>query len=188
MNGFVLSGELRPVMFVCVFARMTSSASPTPAGRSMQTVGRLAEVGGDAVVALERRLDDLLLDLPVERDRDLVARVVLADVDERVLLGELGQRRPERALLVRLAGEHDGLERRPREARRRLVAGRRLADRVADPDRAEPADRRHLARARTSRRGAPAGANTRIEVAFASSPPPTRTRWRGRSVPANRRT
>ena len=37
-NGFVLSGELRPVMFVFVFARMTSSASPTPAGRSMQTV------------------------------------------------------------------------------------------------------------------------------------------------------
>ena len=38
MNGFVLSGELRPVMFVCVLARMTSSASPTRAGRSMQTV------------------------------------------------------------------------------------------------------------------------------------------------------
>ena len=30
-----------------------------------------------------------------------------------------------------------------------------------------------------SRRGAPAGAKTRIEVAFASSPPPTRTRCRG---------
>ena len=42
------------------------------------------------------------------------------------------------------SGEDDGLERRPREARRRLVAGRRLADRVADPDRAEAADRRHL--------------------------------------------
>ena len=38
MNGLVLSGELRPVMFEWVFARMTSSASPTPAGRSMQTV------------------------------------------------------------------------------------------------------------------------------------------------------
>jgi hypothetical protein len=38
MNGFVLSGELRPVMFVWVFALMTSSASPAPAGRSMQTV------------------------------------------------------------------------------------------------------------------------------------------------------
>ncbi len=38
LNGFVLSGELRPVMFVFVFAAMTSSASPTLAGRSMQTV------------------------------------------------------------------------------------------------------------------------------------------------------
>ncbi len=37
-NGFVLSGELRPVMFVWVFARMTSSASPARAGRSMQTM------------------------------------------------------------------------------------------------------------------------------------------------------
>ncbi len=40
--------------------------------------------------------------------------------------------------------EHDGLERRPREARRLLLARRRLADRVADPDGAEAADRRHL--------------------------------------------
>ncbi len=38
MNGFVLSGELRPVMFVLVFARMISSASPIRAGRSMHTV------------------------------------------------------------------------------------------------------------------------------------------------------
>ena len=144
-NGFVLSGELRPVMFVFVFARMTSSASPTRAGPLDADRRRLAEVGGDAVVALERRLDDLLLDLAVERDGDLVASVVLADVDERVLLGELGQRRPERALLVGSRGEDDGLERRPREPRRRLLARRRLADRVADPDRAEAPDRRHLA-------------------------------------------
>ena len=95
MNGFVLSGELRPVMFVLVLARMTSSASPTPAGRSMHNGRRLAEVGRDAVVALERRLDDLLLDLAVERHGDLVAMVVLADVDERVLLGELGERGAE---------------------------------------------------------------------------------------------
>ena len=39
----------------------------------------------------------------------------------------------------------------------------------------------------TSRRGAPVGAKTWIDVAFASSPPPTRTRCRGRSVPAKRR-
>ncbi len=38
LNGFVLSGELLPVMFVFVFAWITSSASPTRAGRSMHTV------------------------------------------------------------------------------------------------------------------------------------------------------
>ena len=37
-NGFVLSGELRPVMFVLVFAWMTSSASAALAGHSMQSV------------------------------------------------------------------------------------------------------------------------------------------------------
>ena len=146
MNGFVLSGELRPVMFVLVLARMTSSASPTPRRALDAHRRRLAEVGGDAVVALERRLDDLLLDLAVERDRDLVAVVVLADVDERVLLGELGERGAEASpARSGRSGEDDRLERRPREARRRLVAGRRLADRVADADGAEPADRRHLA-------------------------------------------
>jgi hypothetical protein len=35
MNGFVLDGELRPVMFVFVFAWITSSASAGRAGRSM---------------------------------------------------------------------------------------------------------------------------------------------------------
>ena len=145
LNGFVLSGELRPVMFVLVLARMISSASPTRAGRSMQTVGRLAEVRRDAVVALEGRLDDLLLDLAVERDRDLVAGVVLADVDERVLLGELGEGRAERALLLGSLGEDDGFERRARERAVASSPGRRVADRVTDADRAEPRRIRHLA-------------------------------------------
>ena len=106
----------------------------------------LAEVGGDAVVALERRLDDLLLDLAVERDGDLVPVVVLADVDERILLGELAEGRPQAAGLLGSQREHDGLERRPREARRLGLARGRFADRVADPDRTEAADRRHLPR------------------------------------------
>ena len=38
MNGLVLSGELRPVMFVLVLARITSSASPGRLGHSMQIV------------------------------------------------------------------------------------------------------------------------------------------------------
>ena len=107
---------------------------------------RLPEVGADAVVALERRLDDLLLDLPVERYGDLVPGVVLAHVDERILLGELGQGRPEGALLLRLPGEDDGLEGRPWETSGRFAARLRRPDRITDPDRAEPADRRHLAR------------------------------------------
>ena len=156
LNGFVLSGELRPVMFVCVFARMTSSASPARAGPLDAHGGRLAEVGGDAVVALERRPDDLLLDLAVERDRDLVAVVVLADVDERILLGELGERRAEAARLLGPEREHDGLERRPREARRLGLARRRLADRVADPNRTRvrgppPSPRRRARRAAAHR-------------------------------------
>ncbi len=75
-----------------------------------------------------------------------MAQVVLADVDERILFGELGQRGPERALLVRPNGEHDGLERRAREPRRDVHARRRLPDGIADAHRAEPADRGHLAR------------------------------------------
>ena len=38
LNGFVLRGELRPVMFVLVLARITSSASPARFGHSMQIV------------------------------------------------------------------------------------------------------------------------------------------------------
>ena len=133
-------------MFVWVLERMTSSASPGPSGTLDAHDGRLAEVRGDPVVAFERRLDDLLLDLPVQRHRDLVPMVVLADVDERVLLGELGEGRAEAAGLVGPDRVHDGLERRPREPGRLLLTGWRRPDRVADPHRAEPADRRHLTR------------------------------------------
>ncbi len=97
-----------------------------------------------------------------------MALLVLADVDQRVLLGELGESSPERALLLRPAREDHRLERRAREARRRPVARRRLADRVADPDGAEPRIIAISPAMRTSRRGAPAGAKTRIELAFAS--------------------
>ena len=181
----MLSGELRPVMLVCVFAWMTSSASPDP-GRALDADGgRLAEVGGDAVVALERRLDDLLLDLAVERDGDLVARSSW----RTSISGSCSASWPSAArsepCSSGLRGEHDRLERRPREPRRRLVAGRRVADRVADPDGTEAADRGHLPAVRMSRRGAPAGANTLIEDAFASSPPP---RARAAGAGACRRT
>ena len=161
----MLSGELRPVMFVFVLARMTSSASPTPRRALDAHRRRLAEVGGDAVVALERRLDDLLLDLAVERDRDLVAVVVLADVDERVLLGELGERRAERALLaraVRAKTTASSAGRGKRAVASRPAAARRSRRRPGPrPGRGSSPSRRPRA---TSRRGAPAGAKTRIDV------------------------
>jgi hypothetical protein len=179
----VLSGELRPVMFVCVFALMTSSASPAPAGRSMQTVVVSRKSAAMPYSRSERGLDDLLLDLAVERHRDLVAVVVLADVDERVLLGELVQ---AAARLPPCSGpdrETTGLQRGTREARRDVLAAWRLADRIADRTVPRPRTVAISPGASVSRRGAPVGANTLIEVGFASSPPPTRTRWRGRSVP-----
>ena len=43
--------------------------------------GGLTELDADPVVALERRLDDFLLHFAVERDGDLLADVVLSDVD-----------------------------------------------------------------------------------------------------------
>src|SRR4029450_5071252 len=101
----------------------------------------LAEGGREAELSGERRLDHLLLHLAVERKVDLLAGVVLTDVDERVLLGEQGQRRPERGLVLATVG-HDGrLQRRRGEVCRRART-RRLAgpggragggERVGDP-------------------------------------------------------
>jgi hypothetical protein len=53
---------------------------------------RLAEAHGDPVLVGERRLDDLLLHLAVQAERELVAQRVLAQADERVLLDELSER------------------------------------------------------------------------------------------------
>ena len=117
---------------------MISTAAPVPTGRSMQIVVVSRNVDVDAEVVGQRRLDDLLLHLAVERHGDLLPDVVLPQVDQRVLLGELGERGVQRALVGR-AGR----------ARRRspASAGRSGAppasacgpsDRVADPDVAEP--------------------------------------------------
>ena len=95
LNGFVLSGELRPDDVRLRPGRDDLLGLPHLAGALDADGRRLAELGGDAVVALERRPDDFLLDVAVERDGDLVTMVVLADVDERILLGELGEGRPE---------------------------------------------------------------------------------------------
>ena len=141
-------------MFVCVFARMTSSASPTPRRALDADRRRLAEVGGDAVVALERRLDDLLLDLAVERDGDLVPVVVLADVDERVLLGELGEGRPERALLLRAAAANTTASSAGR-GKRAVASSPGGGSPIASPTRTAPRPRIvAISPARERRRGA----------------------------------
>ena len=88
--------------------------------------GRLAERDVDAVVVGERRLDDLLLHLAVERDASSCV-VVLAQVDQRVLLGELGERDVQRAAVARgrpgrrpspASAARSGGVRRPARARR----------------------------------------------------------------------
>ena len=64
---------------------------------------------------------------------------------KRILLGELGEGRPQAARRLRPPREHDRLQRRARERRGLRLARRRLADGVPHPDRAEPANRGHLA-------------------------------------------
>src|SRR5205823_2455007 len=98
---------------------------------------RLAEVDLEAEVRRERRLDDLFLHLAVERDRDLLASVVLPDVDQRILLGELRQGDAKSCAIVAIAGDDDRLERRRREVMSRR-AGFELSDPVAYLDLCEP--------------------------------------------------
>ncbi len=189
LNGFVLSGELRPVMLVCVLAWMTSSAAPTPAGTLDAHHRRLAEIRSDSVVPLERLLDYLLLDVAVQRDRDLVAQLVLLDVDQWDP-ARPAAREPREANPAALVSE------RRRQPPTLAAESARTLPRPAWGRRSRHLLERHRARGprpsrpgmATSRRGEPVGAKTLTEVAFSSSPPPTWTRWRAPRVPANRRT
>ncbi len=106
--------------------------------------GGLAEGDLQAEVVQERGLDDLLLHLAVERDRHLLAQVVLAQADQRVLLGEPAQREVQRGPVGGATGRHDGLQRGRREvpcggspgagARVRRVLVLRAGQPVADAD------------------------------------------------------
>ena len=132
-----------------------STASPVPTGRSMQIVVVSRKRDVDAEVVRQRRLDDLLLDLAVERDGDLLAGVVLPHVDQRVLLGELRERDAQRALVVGVARA-----RRPSPgsagrsgAASRAVRG--LADRVADLDLGEAPELPDLPGGRPTHAGPP---------------------------------
>ena len=121
-----------------------STASPVPSGRSTQIVVVSRKRDVEAEVARQRRLDDLLLDLAVERDGDLLAGVVLPDVDQRVLLGELGERDAERPLSSGLRGTTT-VSSVGGANWCSAAAVRELADRVADLDLAETPELRDLA-------------------------------------------
>ena len=148
---------------------------------------RRSELDVEAVVTLQRLGDDLLLDLAVERQEQLLAGVVLAQVDERILFGQLGQRVEHRPLLL-----HGRAGRSPSPGwvgRRRLVdtAGRsgRTCHRCG-PSRARGPwrSRRHGSRARGC---VVPRSKTSIAVTVSTSSP-SWTRSRVRSVPANMRT
>ena len=98
----------------------------------MVVVSRKLDV--EAEVGSKRCLDDLLLNLAVERDGDLPAGVVLPDADQRVLLGELGEGDSERAPVVRTARDDDGLQCRRGELGLLRHMPVRRANRVADLD------------------------------------------------------
>ena len=115
---------------------ISSTAAPVPTGRSMQIVVVSRNVDLDAEVVRQRRLDDLLLHLAVERDGELLPDVVLPQVDQRVLLGELGERDVQRAPVGGAGGDDDRLQRRRRE----VVARPRPCARspIASPIRTSP--------------------------------------------------
>ena len=95
-------------------------------------------------------LDDLLLNFAVEGDQQFLPDVILAQVDQRVLLGQLRERGVQRRAVGGPGRNDDGLE---RWRRRSDGAGRsdgaarsaRRADQVADPDVGQAPDLRDLA-------------------------------------------
>ena len=166
------------------------STAPPGADRALDADRRrLAELDVDAEVVGQRRLDDLLLHLAVERDGELLPDVVLPHVDQRVLLGELGERDAERALVAGRAGNDDRLERRRREVVLLRVA--RAAAPIASPIRTSPRPQSLPicpARDRRALRPPSRASKTLIAVTFRSPSWPNRTRSRVRTVPENMRT
>ncbi len=103
--------------------------------------GRLAEGDVHPELIGQRGLDDLLLDLAVEGHGGLSAHFVVAQADQRVLLGESGEREVQGATVGVRPRDDNGLQGRRREDMPKLLL--RYADRVADPDvyqAAQPAD------------------------------------------------
>ena len=99
--------------------------------------GGVAELDGDGEVVGESLLDDLLLHLAVEREERLLVGIVLPEIDQRILFGELQESHMEGATITR-AQRHDHCL----ECGRSEVVGSggcaRYANGVADLDLAEP--------------------------------------------------
>ena len=81
----------------------------------MHRVERLREPGADAVPLLEQCGDDFLLHLAVQAERGLALGLVEAQLDERVLVGQLAEGGEECGALGRVLGLDQGLERGGRE-------------------------------------------------------------------------
>src|SRR5215203_4069183 len=134
------SGEERSSRRTCLGEQLdggTDTDGPLDAN-----LRRFTELDLEVVIVRQRRSDDLFLHLTVERDVQFLAYVVLSQVDQRVLLGELGERDVQRALVGGATGSDDRFQ----GWRGEMVALRgrpRFADRVPDPnfpETPEPAD------------------------------------------------
>ena len=78
-----------------------------PAGTLDVDHRRFAERDIELKVVRQRGLDDLFLDFAVERHIDFLPGVILPQVDERVLLGELIEGDPEPGPVGGVPGDDD---------------------------------------------------------------------------------
>src|SRR5215510_1331532 len=93
---------------------------------------RLAERGGDIEIVSERGLDYLFLDSAVERHVDLLPLVVLSQIDERVLFGELAKCDSQPIPVAGITRHDGGLQGRGRELKASVVLC--LPDSIPDLD------------------------------------------------------
>ena len=107
------------------------------AERPFNTNGsRLAEHDLNGIFVRQRCLDHLFLHLAVQRDEQFLMHVVNAQIDQRILLGKLGQRCVERAAVGVPLRNDDRFQGRRGEIAL-LHARARFADRIADTNIAE---------------------------------------------------
>src|SRR5450755_1752484 len=91
----------------------------------------LAERGGDIEIVSERGLDYLLLDSAVERYIDFLPLVVLSQIDERILFGELAKCDSQPIPVAGITWHDGGLQRRRRELKADVASC--LPDSIPDP-------------------------------------------------------